>query len=536
MKKRFLVLLLVFVLICPCPTMAAVQKNETVYGLLANDGTVKEVQVVNWAYGTPDGDSWTDYGNYREINNSGSDVKPRMGKDQISWPSSAFEEKGLFYQGLTDKELPFKIVIDYTLDGKPIKPEQLAGKNGNLKVNIHLENLSKQKFMLSYQGQQGKQLSAEETLYTPFMFQVSTTIPAGKWKNIKTPGASQVVVGDQIQVAWMVFPFPKEEISLEMQGNNIELNPIEIAALPTVLPLPSLDMDSELNQLMVGLGQLESSLNKMGSAAQEIQRNQEKIADGCSQVAAGLGELEEGVKGAYEGSGQLAGGLEQLRQQLAASNEQLTQQLTELLAQQTQQTQELITQLYQLKQSIPSPQENPENYEAHVRIDALIKNLENPNNVPSLPSLPSQENDPLALLTDAVNMLNSGLGEIHQGTQRLAQETPSLSSGMKELAKGQGQLADGLLKAADGISTTKKESGGQFNELKRGQAVTDKLEILADDYKSFMDNTNNSNSQVQFLLRTEGIEITEPAAESAPEPTKNTPWQSIKNFFKNLFS
>lgn len=242
------------------------------------------------------------------------------------------------------------------------------------------------------------------------------------------------------------------------------------------------------------------------------------------------------MKGAYEGSGQLAGGLEQLRQQLAASNEQLTQQLTELLAQQTQQTQELITQLYQLKQSIPSPQENPENYEAHVRIDALIKNLENPNNVPSLPSLPSQENDPLALLTDAVNMLNSGLGEIHQGTQRLAQETPSLSSGMKELAKGQGQLADGLLKAADGISTTKKESGGQFNELKRGQAVTDKLEILADDYKSFMDNTNNSNSQVQFLLRTEGIEITEPAAESAPEPTKNTPWQSIKNFFKNLFS
>jgi putative membrane protein len=176
------------------------------------------------------------------------------------------------------------------------------------------------------------------------MFQVSTTIPAGKWKNIKTPGASQVVVGDQIQVAWMVFPFPKEEISLEMQGNNIELNPIEIAALPTVLPLPSLDMDSELNQLIVGLGQLESSLNKMGSAAQEIQRNQEKIADGCSQVAAGLGELEEGVKGAYEGSGQLAGGLEQLRQQLAASNEQLTQQLTELLAQQTQQTQELITQ------------------------------------------------------------------------------------------------------------------------------------------------------------------------------------------------
>ncbi|HHY31127.1 MAG TPA: hypothetical protein GX520_10710, partial [Syntrophaceticus sp.] len=268
-----------------------------------------------------------------------------------------------------------------------------------------------------------------------------------------------------------------------------ELGAIEIAALPTVLPLPSLDMEGELNQLIGGLGQLESSLNKMGSAAQEIQRNQEKIADGCGQIAAGLDGLEKGVKGAYEGSGQLAGGLEQLRD--GHKN------------------------LVPLAQSLLTS-EDP-------RIQALANGV-------------IQETHYLDHLSSAATELNSGLGEIHQGTQRLAQETPSLSSGMKELAKGQGQLADGLLKAADGISTTKKESGGQFNELKRGQAVTDKLEILADDYKSFMDNTNNSNSQVQFLLRTEGIEITEPAAESAPEPTKNTPWQSIKNFFKNLFS
>ncbi len=535
MKKRLLVLLLVLVLICPCPTLAAVEKNETVYGLLANDGTVKEVQVVNWAQGTPDGAAWTDYGSYREVNNSGSDVKPRVGKDQISWASSAFEEKGLFYQGITDKELPFKIDIDYTLDGKPIKPEQLAGKSGKLKVDIHLENLSKQTSLLSYKGQQGKQLSAKETLYTPFMFQVSTAVPAGKWKNLKTPGASQVVVGDEIQVAWMVFPFPKEEISLEMQGKDIELEPIDITALPSVLPLPSLDMEGELNQLIGGFDQLENSMNKMGSAAQEIQRNQEKIADGCGQVAACLGELDDGVKKAYEGSGQLTGGLEELSRQLAASNEQLTQQLSEQLTQQlTQQTEELIKQLLELKQSIP--QDNPETYEAHVRIDALIENLQNPNNVPSIPSLPSPENDPLAPLINAVNELNSGLGKIHQGTQRLARETPALSSGMKELAKGQGQLADGLFKAEDGISTMKKESGDQFNELMRGQAVTDELENLADDYKSFMDNTKNSNSQVQFLMRTEGIEITEPAAEPAPEPTKNTPWQLIKNFFKNMFS
>lgn len=514
MKKRFLVLLLVFVLICPCPTMAAVEKNETVYGLLANDGTVKEVQVVNWAQGTPDGAAWTDYGSYREVNNSGSDVKPRVGKDQISWASSAFEEKGLFYQGITDKELPFKIDIDYTLDGKPIKPEQLAGKSGKLKVDIHLENLSKQTSLLSYKGQQGKQLSAKETLYTPFMFQVSTAVPAGKWKDLKTPGASQVVVGDEIQVAWMVFPFPKEEISLEMQGKDIELEPIDITALPSVLPLPSLDMEGELNQLIGGFDQLENSMNKMGSAAQEIQRNQEKIADGCGQVAAGLGELDDGVKKAYEGSGKLAGGLEQLRdghERLAQSNELLTQQLMYLIGS-----------LEQLNQQSPMFPEDD--------LQKLKKGIQGLNQGII------DEKTAITQLYGYTSELNSGLGEIHQGTQRLARETPALSSGMKELAKGQGQLADGLFKAEDGISTMKKESGDQFNELMRGQAVTDELENLADDYKSFMDNTKNSNSQVQFLMRTEGIEITEPAAEPAPEPTKNTPWQLIKNFFKNMFS
>lgn len=511
MRKRFLVLLLVFVLILPYPAMAAVEKNETVYGLLTNDGTVKEVRVVNWAYGTPDGETWTDYGSYREVDNSSSDIKPRAAGNHLSWPSKAFKEKGLFYQGLTDKELPFKVVIDYTLNGKPIKPEQLAGKDGKLKIDIHLENLTKERFGFLYQGQQGKQLTAEETLYTPFVFQVSTALHAGKWENVKTPGANQVVVGDNIQVGWMVFPFPKENISLEMQGKDIELDPIEITALPSVLPMPELNVEGGLNQLIGGLGQLKSSLNKMGSAAQEIQRNQEKIANGCGQVAAGLGELEKGVKGAYEGSGQLAGGLEQLRvehERLAQSNAQLTQQLMGLIA------------------SIEQANLIPENKLGELKqgIQGINQGL-------------TDEETAINRLSGAASDLNNGLGKIHQeGIQPLAQQTPALSSGMKELAKGQEQLTGGLSAAENGVSTIKKETGGQFNELMRGKAVTDELEKLAGGYKSFMDNTNNHNSKVQFLLRTEGIEIDKPQAKASTEPTENTPWESIKRFFQNLFS
>jgi putative membrane protein len=521
-KKCFLTLLLALLLVFPYPAQAAVEKNETVYGLLANNGTVKEVQVVNWAHGTPDGEAWTDYGSYNEIKNSVSSIKPKIDGDRLIWPSSAFQRNELFYQGVTDKKLPFNVTIDYTLNGEQIKAEDIAGKDGNLKIHIHLENLTGQEVLLSYQGVRNKQLSAKKNLYTPFLFQISTSLPTEKFKNIKSDGANQVVVGDEIQVAWISFPFPTSDISLEMQGKDIELNPFDISVLPLYgVSISGLDIAGKfggLNQMLDGLGQLDSSLNMMGTAAQEIQQNQEKIADGCSQVADGLGKLDQGVQKAYEGSELLAGGVNQLRKQL-------TQQLIEANEQLEQQTQGLIGQLMLLKQDIPT-----ENYVAQMRIDALIDGLSHSSN-----DIPEEINQ-LAQLADAANQLNSGLEMIHQGTQELAQQTPQLSEGMKELAKGQGQLADGIKKAADGLSTITEESGGHYNELMQGLAAAEELETLAGNYKSFMDNSNNKSSKVQFLLRTEGIEIPEQAEETIPEKTKTTPWESIKSFFINLFS
>ena len=36
----------------------------------------------------------------------------------------------IYYQGKTDKQLPVTTQITYTLDGKQMQPDQLAGKNG----------------------------------------------------------------------------------------------------------------------------------------------------------------------------------------------------------------------------------------------------------------------------------------------------------------------------------------------------------------------------------------------------------------------
>ncbi|MGI5926413.1 MAG: hypothetical protein ACOX8A_04440 [Thermacetogeniaceae bacterium] len=499
MRKPILPLLLAFLLVFPQPALAAVEKNETVYCLLDNNGTVKEVQVVNWAYGAPEGDSWTDYGNYSEVKNSTSSSKPKIEGNRLIWPATAFQQDGLFYQGSTDQELPFKVSIDYTLDGKPIKPEQLAGKKGKVKITIHLENLTRQQTKLSYKDYQGITLSTEKTLYTPFVFQVSTSLSAGKWKNIKSPGATQVVVGDEIQLGWMVFPFPTADITLEMSGDEIELEPFEIVALPSLSALSELDLsklniDGKVSPLFSGLLQLENSLDKLSSAANEIAENQKKIADGSRQLAAGLQQLEEGMQTPYDVSGQLAAGLNELsdnHQQLAQSNEQLTQQLIGFLDQYLNQ------------------------YSRFMNEDQLNK---------------------LKTLKDGITQINNGIQKEKDALNKLSAAASGLNSGLNELAKGQEQLADGIAAAADGVATMRNEAGGQYNELMSSLAAIDELEVLADNYKSFMDNTNNQNSKVQFLLRTEGIQMDEPKNEPLPEEQKKSMWESIINFFQRFFN
>ena len=77
----------------------------------------------------------------------------------------------------------------------------------------------------------------------------------------------------------------------------------------------------------------------------------------------------------------------------------------------------------------------------------------------------------------------------------------------------------------------RNEAGGQYNELMSSLAVIDELEVLADNYKSFMDNTNNQNSRVQFLLRTEGIQMDRTKKRTLPEERKIM-WESIIVFPK----
>ena len=51
----------------------------------------------------------------------------------------------IYYQGNITKELPVDMKITYTLDGKTVSPEELAGQSGQVTIRFDYTNRQKEK-------------------------------------------------------------------------------------------------------------------------------------------------------------------------------------------------------------------------------------------------------------------------------------------------------------------------------------------------------------------------------------------------------
>ena len=108
-------------------------KEEVVYVMTGADGTVESVNVVN-IFGKGD---VTDYGDY-------SAVKMLNTTDAISLENGVVtfstQKEKVYYQGtLENAQIPWKISVKYSLDGKEISPDELAGSSGQLDIALKVE-------------------------------------------------------------------------------------------------------------------------------------------------------------------------------------------------------------------------------------------------------------------------------------------------------------------------------------------------------------------------------------------------------------
>ena len=100
------------------------------------------------------------------------DEKYTSDGDKLTW---ATDGEDIYYQGTTDKKLPVSVKLKYYVDGKEMKPSELKGKSGHLKITVDYKNNEKQNVSLD-----GK----DTEVYTPFVMMTGMILPNETFSNV----------------------------------------------------------------------------------------------------------------------------------------------------------------------------------------------------------------------------------------------------------------------------------------------------------------------------------------------------------------
>lgn len=179
------------------------KKNETVYVNLSSDGEVTSKVVTDWLHTDKAQTYIDDSTDLSDIKNVKSNIQPVKNKDgSYRWN---METTDLYYRGKTDKDLPVNFNITYYLDGKQVEPDKIAGKKGQVKMVITVNNESKKTVKID-----GK----DATIYTPFIVAGGMILQEDKFTNVTVENGKTIGDGTK-EIALMVgAPGLKESLNL----------------------------------------------------------------------------------------------------------------------------------------------------------------------------------------------------------------------------------------------------------------------------------------------------------------------------------
>lgn len=179
------------------------KKNETVYVNLSSDGEVTSKVVTDWLHTDKAQTYIDDSTDLSDIKNIKSNIQPVKNKDgSYRWN---METTDLYYRGKTDKDLPVNFNITYYLDGKQVEPDKIAGKKGQVKMVITVNNESKKTVKID---------DKDATIYTPFIVAGGMILQEDKFTNVTVENGKTIGDGTK-EIALMVgAPGLKESLNL----------------------------------------------------------------------------------------------------------------------------------------------------------------------------------------------------------------------------------------------------------------------------------------------------------------------------------
>lgn len=522
-RKKWLGISLVISSMLISSNIGALTKTETIYSYMDYSGNPYNTTVSN-QLSLKNEKKLEDETELKNILNISGDEKFEQKDSKLVWEA---DNKDIFYEGDTDKELPIQVKIKYYLNGKEMKPSKMVGKKGKIKVEFSFTNKEQDNIKIN-----GK----EEKLYTPFVVTMGTILDSTKNTNIEITNGKVINNGTKSMLVSLASPGLYEsigyegleslnEISISYDTTSFSLNTVYIAATPKLIDNSDLEILNKMGNLYGSISALQANMDKIEKGAKELENGTLSLSEGALEISSNLKMVSSSIEQLKSGSVDLDNGLRQLISSLDSTQNLLAQNNIEdsmnklnMLKKQNQnaidkivvssgKTLEELANYYTI--------ENLKNYTG-VEADKLAVKanyelivLLNYNNqaidetINSMTSLSSQLNNLLVSLKQALNELENGSNRLTNGLSELQVGVNKLYNGSLSLTNGTTSLSEGVKTLSQGTSAFNKDGINKLStyasSIKGYSDKTNALIQLSKNYNGFASNNANKTMFVYMI-------------------------------------
>lgn len=286
-------------------------KEETVYVIADSNGKAKEIIVSDHLHNEEGAKTIEDVSTLRDIENVKGDETFHQSGDQLTWQADGND---IYYQGTSTKELPVSQQITYFLDGEERKPEEMAGKSGEVTIRFSYTNNESVKTKID---------GAETEVYVPFVA-VSGMVLNENFTHVKVSNGKVVEDGTKTLVVGYALPGLKESLAVEDEDfdNDVtipqylevtaDVEYFELGMTMTVVAnaMDFLNMnevsdfsdaDELVDTLTDAVGQLQVGSGALAEGTDTLRDKMGEFADGVSTLRKGVSDYTDGVKRLADG-------------------------------------------------------------------------------------------------------------------------------------------------------------------------------------------------------------------------------------------
>lgn len=244
-----------------------------------------------------------DLSNLKDISNAQGDEQFSESNGKLYWQNLGND---ISYTGTSSSSLPVDVKITYFLDETVIDPNDLAGKNGHVKVRFDYTN------HVSY-----------ETVHVPFVCMSVLMMDEDSFSNIQVKNGKVMSSDGTSTIVGFAMPSLREDLNLSSY-EDIDIDVpqyVEVEADTT-------DFSLDFTETIVSNGvfsEIEdedlNDLREMSDAFKDLGEAGNTLVDGGKKLSSAFDEIKQGTEGYLDGVDALSGGLSELKEVSLTINE-----------------------------------------------------------------------------------------------------------------------------------------------------------------------------------------------------------------------